>query len=306
MGTSFTNFINCCHLKDQDNDRDVERSESPNFEKDYLAIDCDQNIDPHFIRLSQITPTEKLSKTCLLLDPASIRQDEKDYIKFSIRNTLEIYKDLIFSTDMKTLYYKENDPLYAKWNKKGWGMASSPVLCFHRYIMDISSVPSVTLDIVTKLIYDIKVNSYWDKNIKSANLIKGDSNSYVFHKVFKSPISLISERDRVDKQIIFDFHDRIFALSTSCDETNVIPLIPGVVRMKNYLSLFSYYISQKDNERRLIFFGLNQVDAKMILPEFIYNLTIPLQTKSWYNQLLLTLQVYEKEGFDGVKKILTK
>lgn len=302
MGTSFTNFISCCHIKEHD----IENLNANSFENDYLIIDCDQNIDPHFKRLSETTSNEKLSKTCLLLDPKYIRSDEKDWVKYSIRNTLEIYKNLVFNPEMKTLYYKENDPLYAKWNKKGWKMADSPVLCFHRYIMDISDVPSITLDIVTKLIYDIRINSFWDKNVKKAKILKEDSNSYIFHKVFKSPISFISERDRVDKQIVFELHDRMFALSTSCEETDVIPLVPDVIRMKNYLSLFSYYISKKGDERRLIFFGLNQVDAKMIFPDFIYHLTIPIQTKSWYNQLLLTMQVYEKDGFDGVKKILSK
>lgn len=302
MGNSFTNFISCCHIREQD----LEGNTASNFENDYLIIDCDQNIDPHFTRLSEVTSKDKLNKNCLLIDKKYIRDDEKEWIKFSVRNTLEIYKSLVFSPEMKSLYYRENDPLFAKWNKKGWELSASPVVCFHRYIMDITSVPSITLDIVTKLIYDIKINSYWDKNVREAKLIREDSNSTVFHKIFKSPISLISDRDRVDKQIIFEFHDRMFAISTSCDETDVVPLIPNVIRMKNYLSIFSYYISKKDNERRLIFFGLNQVDAKMILPEFMYNLTIPIQSKNWYNQLLLTMQEYEKGGFEGVKKILNK
>ena len=121
---------------------------------------------------------------------------------------------------------------------------------------------------------DPEISIKWDKTIKKYTILEKSESSIVFHKIFHSPMPFISERDRVDKMISFEIRNRVFSIMSSADD--YIPEVDNIIRMKNYLSLFSYYIRSYKGERYIVFYGFNQLDTKIKLPEKSFSIFLSL------------------------------
>ena len=82
--------------------------------------------------------------------------------------------------------------------------------------------------------------------------------------------------------------------TSSVEEGKYVKKPDEIERMKTFISLFNFYIEYSENSKpmKIIFFGVNQVDPKMKLPEFILNFTVPMQSKGWYNNLFKVLMSF--------------
>ena len=259
---------------------------------------------------SIISKLEKntMTTTSLLSDKKYMREEEMDIIDFTIFNTIELYKQFLDNfPKMTELYNKKNDPLYAKWNIKGWKLNQDICIGFHRYLMDITSLSNITIEVINNLLNLPEYTVKWDKNVKSHKMLFKKNHMTVFHKSFKSPIPIVSERERVDKQVLFEVNKRIFSITTAVsNDEEICELDKTLVRMKNYLALFTFYIREYKNQRYIVFYSLNQIDARMYLPEFIYYITVPIQTKAWYSLLYKALEIYDRNGYDGINNMNIK
>ncbi len=55
----------------------------------------------------------------------------------------------------------------------------------------------------------------------------------------------------------------------------------GVVRFVDFLNLFKV----SDEGENIIFTSLNQVDFKMPIPQILINMTLPMTSRNWYNNI---------------------
>lgn len=294
MGNSCTRGLQCCSIEEE-----IEPLHSVLINKEF-EYDANRNLDPHFNLICEKVPTKELSNECLLPDINMISQSESKYIKFTVFNTLEVYRKLLYEISYEILFEKENDTLLGKWSRKGWDLESNYALIFHRNMLDVTHLDKVNLDVAKALIFDTKYSVKWDPHLKEATQIKVNDNSYITYKLFKSPVIFISERDRVDKRVEFDIHGRYFSFSTSHIDHSIYPPVEDVIRMTCHLSLMSFYLSETNGRRIIVFYSLDQFDTKMRLPDFIYTFTIPYQCKKWYAQLTKAFEAYNEGGYEGV------
>jgi len=61
----------------------------------------------------------------------------------------------------------------------------------------------VSIELISKLIYDTAERIKWDKTLKVYNKVHEDENFFVTQAWIFSPIVLVSERDHIDKRISF-------------------------------------------------------------------------------------------------------
>lgn len=296
MGNTCTDSFDCCSIIEE-----IEPCSDLNNIEFYY--DADRSIDPHFILICEKIPTKDLGSNCLLSSTNMIADDEKKLISFTILNTLELYRKLLYEVTYEILFQKELDSLLGKWSKKGWELSNQHALIFHRNIVDISHLGTINLTVIKTLIFDTKYSVKWDPHLKEASEIKLNDNSYVVYKLFKSPVFFISERDRVDKRIEFDFHGRYFSLSTSHIDHSNFPEVEDVIRMTCHISLMSFYISEAKGKRFIVFYSFDQFDTKMRLPDFIYKFTMPDQSKKWYSQLYKAFEAFDLNGYEEVLKL---
>jgi len=284
---------------------DINKSNKLDFIEDFEIANNDEVLDKNFISndyftISKEIATEDGCNTLLLHNEKLIREDEKNIIKFTINNTIELYNKLINLNGYKVLYSKDNETLIFKILNNGWELEKNFNLTFHRYVMDISELSNIDISAIAVLINDPEYLSKWDKTFKKYEIIHASSNvnSKVLYKVFNSLIPFASTRDLLEKNIKFQIKNRTFSLSTSTNDDYINGNTPSsdIIRMKNYISLYSYYIRRYKDKRQIVFFGFNQIDIKMNVPDMLKNSTLPLQTKSYYNNLYKALKLYNSKG----------
>lgn len=284
---------------------DINKSNKLDFVEDFEIKNNDDVLDKNFISNDYLSISKELAsedgcKLLLLHDDKLIREDEKKIIKFTIYNTIELYNKLINLDEYKLLYAKDNETLVFKIINNGWELEKNFNLTFHRYIMDISELSNIDLSSITLLMNEPEYLNKWDKTFKKYQVLHSstNTNSKVLYKIFNSLIPFASARDLLEKNIKFQVKNRLFSLSTSTNDDYSHGITPStdIIRMKNYLSLFSFYIRKYNDRRQIVFFGFNQIDIKMNVPDMLKNSTLPLQTKSYYNNLYKALKLYNTKG----------
>ena len=61
--------------------------------------------------------------------------------------------------------------------------------------MHISSLSNITLEVINNLLNLPEYTMKWDKNVKDHKIIFKENHMTIFHKSFKSPLPIISERE---------------------------------------------------------------------------------------------------------------
>lgn len=292
------------------------KKESQSYILNFELIKENYSIDENFHDLIELLMKNELSKNVYYssIDESKIiSNEEKNIIKFNIHGCVEVYCRLINLPGYEILYQKENDPLFVRIWKEGWELNKKFYLFFHKYTMDISDILddplmkySITLDDVYNLIYKPEILELWDKGIVKNNTLDMKTSNeenltyMIFHREFYNPLPFSSNRERVDKQISFILNNRVFAMTSSINESEqYASKSKGVERMDVKTNIFSIYI----HEKKIYYLSFNQVDAKMSLPDFLVKFTLPIQTKGWYVNFKKILKIYSIHGLHGLKNL---
>ena len=299
-------------LKELSKETKIEELEIKNLWNNSL-IDSNEeikSIDPYLVNLLRKNKNFKLD---LNIDPKSLTNDELLYNIFEPRNLFNIILDWLDDHNFCDLYKKDN--LYARYNKNGSFLSKNNYLGYHQHTMDITGLDSVDNNVVINILTNPEYRN-WDKNIKKFEILKGiNEKFYIERKHFESPIFFISERDKVDKTLLFDLKDdsgvvTTFYINSSVPDGEFYPLVDKVVRIQVFISIFLIRIEEKEEKgiktKTLHTSGFIQVDPKILLPEWIFNITIPSKSKEYYNNVKKTLEIYEKEGYEGLKIKIAK
>lgn len=268
------------------------------------------------------TLSESILDENLIPDPSVIRKDEQHF-PITRRNILKTFESWLEDTNFKDLYKKPNDVLYVRINTKGSIFSKDFYLGYHQYSIDISDLPNIGLAEVKALISNPKLQC-WDKTVKNIELLKGDFKSFsITKKHFYSPILIITERDKVEKNVSFNIDDTLFSFGSSVEEGEYAELAKDIIRLKVFVSLYAIRIEDKENDiskksssilgdkslntsRKLIISGFNQIDCKSVLPEWIFSLTIPVKVKEWYSCFRKALEIYNNNGEEGILNTFDK
>ena len=135
-------------------------------------------------------------------------------------------------------------------------------------------------DSITDYIYDINLRLLWDDAIKLYERLEGTDNAFIINTWGKSPVFFVSERETIEKRFRFVKDNSTYVMSTSIP-LDIYEPKEGVVRFIDYLNLFKV----TDEGDNIVFTSLNQVDFKMPIPQMLINMTLPMTTKSWYNNI---------------------
>lgn len=264
--------------------------------------------DPFLIRYLKNFNYEKFSDKSLIHDKKSIRKEEENF-DFSKEGLINFFVSYTQNKELTILYDKPNDPFFANFNKYGSVFTKDFYLGYHNYSLDITDLENVNHpEVIYNLMMKPELCQKWDKNVKLHEFLveptwEDEAIFSVSRKHFYSPIMIISERDIIDKNILFYIDDILFSFSSSVPEGEYKELEKDVIRIIPQVCLFVIRIEKTGNTKHAVFHGLTQCDPKMPCPDWFLNFFLPTKCKEWYKSLHETLIVYNKSGYDGVKNL---
>lgn len=251
------------------------------------------------IKISGLNLNKEIGPEELLLSENSplICPYEKGEITFSKKGLVDFF-DKIWDLDGFEKKY-QNEKIYLAIKSDGSPVNSEFQIVKSIIIEDKKNLgPNGEAKTMIEFMYDINIRKKWDKDLKFVEILEGSKENYVVNTWFHSPIFIISEREAIEKRFIFDYEGATYVMSTSIP-MDYYPYKDGVVRVTSYFNLFKVV----DKGDKIFYYGVNQVDFKMIIPEFIVNVTLPMKTNEWYQNLSEFSQQYK---YDKINKTVHK
>ena len=186
---------------------------------------------------------------------------------FNILNNMEGYKE----------YYNKNN-LQLEVKTTGSPVNSEFYLIKSIYLQNKKDLgTNASYDNIIKLMYNVKDRIKWDKAVKQLEQFEGNENVFVI-RTWAHSFMMISERESIEKRFIFKYDDGAhYVFSTSVPD-EFQPKIDGVIKITNYFNLFRI----TEDEENFYFYSITQGDFKMVIPQFLINLTLPKKTIDWY------------------------
>jgi len=140
----------------------------------------------------------------------------------------------------------------------------------------------VTIDLLSRLLYDPKYRLQWDNALKTFEVNPNENKDSSMNRyVIASPVFFISDREFIDKRVMFTHNNTHYCFSSSVDVEDK-DSGSKLVRAVNLINAFSMSI----DEEYCYFTGYNQLDIKIPLPDFLLNITIPLSTEKWFDNYI--------------------
>ena len=216
-----------------------------------------------------------------LLSPDSplICDYEKNVITFTKNGFIKLFDELWALDNYKNVYEKDN--LLIEIRYEGTPMNDKFYL-----IRMIYKLPKAVLkynkdvDSIMDYCYDLTLRPLWDEALKLIEKYEGNDNAYIVCTWGKSPVFFVSERETIEKRFRFKHENSTYVMSTSIP-LDIYEPKEGVVRFVDFLNLFKV----SDEGENIIFTSLNQVDFKMPIPQILINMTLPMTSRNWYNNI---------------------
>ena len=222
---------------------------------------------------------------------------EKKAIKFTKRGLMNLFDELIKLDGWKNYWNKDNCIIDIR--DKGSPINSEFYLIKTLYVIQKTELKyNKSIDNILKFIYGTEIRIKWDTSLKSLELIDGEElKNFVVDTWAKSPIYLVSERDGVEKRFVFKYDNIIYSFGTPVPD-EFFPEKKNVIRIINYMNFLKLY----EDDENFYFLNINQADFKMVIPQLLMNVTLPMTTKNWYNNLKKVCNSYKIVG-NNIEKI---
>ena len=212
-------------------------------------------------------------------DSNLICEYEKNKITFTKNGLFEFFNKLFSLTEFKLLWDKDN--LKIEIRDEGTPLTNEFCLVRTTYTQKKSELGlNKSIENQLKFTYNPKFRTIWDEVIKEIKIFEGNDKNYVVLSWANSPCFLMSERYAIEKRFIVNKNNEILIFSTSVpDDYKNIEV--DAIKIISYCNLVKIF---EDNDN-IIYQCLNQNDYKMIIPQFLLNITLPLTSKNWYINL---------------------
>jgi len=107
--------------------------------------------------------------------------------------------------------------------------------------------------------YEPEKRMDYDKSIKEFKILEEGDNYKIVKIWYFSPLMFVSERDVIDKRIIFMKDDVVYSFASSLEKYENEPEDNKVIRIKNFVNALKL---TEDNDN-FYFYCYSQVDAKV-------------------------------------------
>ena len=212
-------------------------------------------------------------------DSNLICEYEKNKITFTKNGLFEFFNKLFSLTEFKPLWDKDN--LKIEIRDEGTPLTNEFCLVRATYTQKKSELGlNKSIENQLKFTYNPKFRTIWDEVIKEIKIFEGNDKNYVVLSWANSPCFLMSERYAIEKRFIVNKNNEFLIFSTSVpDYYKNIEV--DAIKIISYCNLVKIF---EDNDN-IYYQCLNQNDYKMIIPQFLLNITLPLTSKNWYINL---------------------
>ena len=289
--------------ENENGNNNKKRIKNINSENDFQKQDSIENISIDkkeiFNETTGFNINENIDLDELLISNESplICPYEKKTIKFTKRGLINLFDELLKLDGWKNYWNKDNCTIDIR--DKGSPINSEFYLIKTLYVIQKTELKyNKSIDNILKFIFGKDIRIKWDSGLKNVELIEGEElKNYVVDTWAKSPIYLVSERDGVEKRFIFKYNNIIYCFGTPVPD-DYFPEKKNVVRIINYMNFLKLY----EDDENFYFLNINQADFKMVIPQLLMNVTLPMTTKNWYNNLKKVCNSYKIVG-NNIEKI---
>lgn len=257
-----TKFINCC-IQDED-ELEMDFQSKLSKEIDNMNYNNDEEVDG-----------------VLSLFPSKyIREDERGRIKFSKECIINHLTELSQKNFIKK--YEDNYIHLSILNNNN-PVNNCPLLRFEIILKKSSfkkKVPTIEELVSPILIPNLRIKC--DKNFKEYEIIKLiNKNTAITRMVSANQLTMISEREFLDKKTFFFDNGVFYSFNTSIPDS-LYPPKKEPVRVLNYICAMIV----KEDIENFYFDSYNQVDIKMDIPEVLIVMSFPMKMKEFFDGLI--------------------
>ena len=215
----------------------------------------------------------------LSTDSPLICDYEKNVITFTKNGFIKLFDELWVLDNFKNVYEKDN--LLIEIRYEGTPMNDKFYLIKMIYKLPKAELKyNKDVDSIMDYCYDLSLRPLWDDALKLIEKYEGNDSAYIVCTWGKSPVFFVSERETIEKRFRFKHGNSTYVMSTSIP-LDIYEPKEGVVRFVDFLNLFKV----SDEGENIIFTSLNQVDFKMPIPQMLINMTLPMTSRNWYNNI---------------------
>ena len=252
-------------IKEPINKENIEKEKNNTENKIQSTLNLKDNIEDDELLISE--------------DSNLICEYEKNKITFTKNGLFEFFNKLFSLTEFKPLWNKDN--LKIEIRDEGTPLTNEFCLVRATYTQKKSELGlNKSIENQLKFTYNPKFRTIWDEVIKEIKIFEGNDKNYVVLSWANSPCFLMSERYAIEKRFIVNKNNEFLIFSTSVpDYYKNIEV--DAIKIISYCNLVKIF---EDNDN-IYYQCLNQNDYKMIIPQFLLNITLPLTSKNWYINL---------------------
>ena len=252
-------------IKEPINKENIEKEKNNTENKIQSTLNLKDNIEDDELLISE--------------DSNLICEYEKNKITFTKNGLFEFFNKLFSLTEFKPLWDKDN--LKIEIRDEGTPLTNEFCLVRATYTQKKSELGlNKSIENQLKFTYNPKFRTIWDEVIKEIKIFEGNDKNYVVLSWANSPCFLMSERYAIEKRFIVNKNNEFLIFSTSVpDDYKNIEV--DAIKIISYCNLVKIF---EDNDN-IYYQCLNQNDYKMIIPQFLLNITLPLTSKNWYINL---------------------
>ena len=255
--------------------------------KDSLITEDSDKISNNNIIYSKLglnlNPEIGFDEPLLKEDSPLLYNFEKElHFKFTRKNLVETFNKFWTLDKYKKVWEKDNLIIEIRDEGSDFNNEFNLIKISYRQLKTEFNM-STDIKMIVDFFYEPSLRILWDNVLKNLEILEGDKKSnYIISTWAKSPVFFMSERESLEKRFLYKSpEENAYYIMSSSIPDELFPLKKDVIRITNYCN---YYKIVDENEY-IGLYSLNQTDFKMVIPQFLINVTLPTTTKNWMNDM---------------------
>ena len=290
--------------KNEDKSTEIDNNNNIEIKKDILITEEHETEKNKEIKDSLITEdSDKISNNNIIysklglnlnpeigFDEPLLKEDspllynfEKElHFKFTRKNLIETFNKFWSLDKYKKVWDKDNLIIEIRDEGSDFNNEFNLIKISYRQLKTEFNM-STDIKMIVDFFYEPSLRILWDNVLKNLEILEGDKKSnYIISTWAKSPVFFMSERESLEKRFLYKSpEENAYYIMSSSIPDELFPLKKDVIRITNYCN---YYKIVDENEY-IGLYSLNQTDFKMVIPQFLINVTLPTTTKNWMNDM---------------------
>ena len=255
--------------------------------KDSLITEDSEKIGNNNIIYSKLglnlNPEIGFDEPLLKEDSPLIYNFEKEQkLKFTRKSLVETFNKFWSLNNYKKVWDKDNLIIEIREEGSDFNNEFNLIKISYRQLKAELNM-STDIKMIVDFFYEPSLRILWDNVLKNLEILEGDKKSnYIISTWAKSPVFFMSEREGLEKRFLYKSpEENAYYIMSSSIPDELFPPKKDVIRITNYCN----YCKIVDENEYIGLYSLNQSDFKMIIPQFLINVTLPTTTKNWMNDL---------------------